>query len=253
MSSIASRSTLSALLLLPLAVAACGGEDQPGALGTEGAHEHGVARVNVAVEGSTATIEFVSPAMGIYGFEHEAVSEEDRARQSEGLETLRTRFASMFVMDEGLGCTFTPVHVGLVGDDHAHEDEHAHEAGDEHAHEAEDDHAHEAGDEHTHEDEHAHQAGDDHAHEAGDDQAPADAAAAAPGQQTAGEEAHEHDHAHAEVTAEFTVSCDSPLSGSRLAFAVGEVFPGIESLDVQVLADQVSGGRYQASGTGVEL
>lgn len=207
MSSITMRSTLPALLSLSLALAACGGEEQPGALGSEGAHEHGVARVNVAVEGSTATIEFESPAMGIYGFEHEAVSAEDLARQEEGLETLRTRFASMFVLDEGLGCSLTPVHVGMTGDDHAHEEdeEHAHDEGEEHAH--------------------------DEAASAGDTQEPT----------------------HAEVVAEFTVSCASPLSGSRLTFAVADVFPGIQSLDVQVLGDQVTGGRYQASGAGVEL
>lgn len=230
MFSITMRSAVSALLFLPLALAACGGEDQPGALGNEGAHEHGVARVNVAVEGSTATIEFVSPAMGIYGFEHEAVSAEDRARQEEGLEMLRTRFASMFVLDDELGCTFTPVHVGMAGDDHAHE------AGDDHAHDEADDHAHEEG--------------EDHAHE--------EAAAASPEQQivdtpAAAPSGDDHDHAHAEVVAEFTVSCDSPLAGRRLTLAVADVFPGIQSLDVQVLGDQVTGGRYQATGVGVEL
>ena len=240
MSSMTMRSAASVLLLpLALALAACSGEDQPQALGTEGAHEHGVARVNGAVEGSAASIEFVSPAMGIYGFEYEAVSEEDRARQAEGLETLRTRFASMFVVDEGLECQFTPVHVGLVGDDHAHDE------GDDHAHE--DDHAHAEGDEHAHDEEHAHE--DEHAHEEGEEHAHEETAAATPSEQPSGEESH--DHAHAEVVAEFTVSCASPLSGSRLTFAVGEVFPGITQLDVQVLADEVSGGRYQATGTGV--
>lgn len=242
MSSTTMRSATSALVLLSLSLAACGGEDQPGALGNEGAHEHGVARVNVAVDGSTATIEFVSPAMGIYGFEHEAVSEEDRARQAEGLQTLRTRFASMFVMDEGRACRFTLVHVGMVGD------EHAHEVGEDHAHEEGEDYAHD--DEHAHDGEHAHSEGEDHAHEEAAAAEPADQAAEAPAA-SQGEESH--DHAHAEVVAEFTVDCESPVSGSRLSFAVAEVFPGIQSLDVQVLGDQVTGGRYQASGAGVEL
>lgn len=231
------------LVVPALLLAACGG-DQPGAMGTEGAHEHGVARLNVVVEGTTATVEFLSPAMGVYGFEYEPTSDEDRRRQAQGLETLRTRFAEMLVFDPGLGCTVEPIHVGMEGEphdhgagDHAHEEGEAHEEGAEHAHDpshhhGEDYRGHEA--EHAHEDEHSHE--DEHAHE--------------------DPQAHDDEHAHdghAEVHGEFRVTCQQPLSGTRLTLNVGQILPGIEQIDVQVIGDRPVGGRYRATGSTVQL
>lgn len=39
------------------------------------AHVHGVAEINIAVEGTKATVEFRAPAESVMGFEHEAKSE----------------------------------------------------------------------------------------------------------------------------------------------------------------------------------
>lgn len=51
------------------------------------AHEHGVATLNVAVEGQRLSIEFDSPAVNVVGFEHAPRSEAERAaaKQAEGL------------------------------------------------------------------------------------------------------------------------------------------------------------------------
>ena len=43
------------------------------------AHEHGVASLNVALDGQTLEIQLQSPAMNLVGFEHEAKSEADKA------------------------------------------------------------------------------------------------------------------------------------------------------------------------------
>lgn len=237
-----------------LVLAACGGADQPGALGVEGAHEHGVARVNLAVDGLEAVVEFISPAMGIYGFEYEPTTDEDRRRQAEGLNTLRTRFAEMLRFDPALGCVVEPVRVGMDGHDHVHHEDEGYD----HAHRHEEGYSHET--HHGGGAAHGHDHGGGHAH--GSESDPEGGAQG----QGEGEEGHEgdaghahgdtahgHDHDHAEVHAEFTIRCTAPLSGSRLSFAVGSVFPGIESLDVQVVGDRTFGGRYRATGVTIDL
>jgi len=199
----------------------CGGDTVPGPLGTEGAHEHGVVRVNVAVDGNEAEVEFFSPAMNIYGFEYAPATDEDRARQQEGLTTLRERFAEMLVLDPALGCTVEPVIVGMMAGDHDHDHDHADEHQDDHAHE--DDH------DHGHDDEHGH----DHDQEAVDD--------------------HDHSNGHADVYGEFRVVCQQPLTGSRVRLAFGEVFPAVENVDLQVVGDRSIGGRYPATGSRVQF
>ena len=44
------------------------------------AHEHGVASLNVALDGQTLEIQLQSPAMNLVGFEHEAKSDADKAK-----------------------------------------------------------------------------------------------------------------------------------------------------------------------------
>ncbi|MFK3819649.1 DUF2796 domain-containing protein [Pseudomonas sp. NPDC089407] len=67
--------------LLPLAVAhAHDDHDHDHAHGTLGAHEHGVAKLNVVLDGNTLELEMDSPAMNLVGFEHAASSEADKAK-----------------------------------------------------------------------------------------------------------------------------------------------------------------------------
>ena len=54
------------------------------------AHEHGSARLNVALEGADLYVEFVSPAANIVGFEYEARTEEEKRTVHEALETLES-------------------------------------------------------------------------------------------------------------------------------------------------------------------
>ena len=48
--------------------------------GSLGKHEHGVASLNVALDGQTLEIQLQSPAMNLVGFEHEAKSDADKAK-----------------------------------------------------------------------------------------------------------------------------------------------------------------------------
>ncbi|NIF27830.1 DUF2796 domain-containing protein [Pantoea sp. Tr-811] len=67
--------------LLPLAVAHAHDEhDHDHAHSTLGAHEHGVAKLNVVLDGNTLELELDSPAMNLVGFEHLASSDADKAK-----------------------------------------------------------------------------------------------------------------------------------------------------------------------------
>jgi len=69
------RPLLLAVALLPFAVQAHD-EHEHGSLGK---HEHGVAQLNVALDGKTLELELDSPAMNLVGFEHLATSDADKA------------------------------------------------------------------------------------------------------------------------------------------------------------------------------
>ena len=69
--------------LLPLAVAHAHEDhdhDHDHAHSSLEAHEHGVARLNVALEGKILELELESPAMNLVGFEHAANSDDDKAK-----------------------------------------------------------------------------------------------------------------------------------------------------------------------------
>ncbi|AYG43268.1 DUF2796 domain-containing protein [Pseudomonas sp. Leaf58] len=68
--------------LLPLAVAYAHADDHEHdhAHGTLGAHEHGVAKLNAALDGNTLELELDSPAMNLVGFEHAVSSAADKAK-----------------------------------------------------------------------------------------------------------------------------------------------------------------------------
>ena len=97
----------------------------------EGAHVHGAATFNLAVDGDHKFgIELRAPAQSIYGFEHEATSEADRATRDAALAKLsQAGFAELIGLDAGAGCRVlsheVEEHSAGDGHDHDHEDEHA--------------------------------------------------------------------------------------------------------------------------------
>ena len=86
-----------------------------------GAHEHGTAAVNIAIEERTAIIELTAPAGSIVGFEHQAKSAADQTTQAKALDLLRNNMDSMVVIDPTLGCRFSPTKIDVVqqGAEHA--------------------------------------------------------------------------------------------------------------------------------------
>ena len=130
--------------LLPLAAQAHeeGHDHEHGSLG---AHEHGVARLNAALDGQTLELEMQSPAMNLVGFEHAASSDADKAKVA-GARKLLEQPLSLFKLPAAANCQISDQQLesplfgsGPAADDD--DDEH-HKDGDEHHHEHSEIHAH---------------------------------------------------------------------------------------------------------------
>ena len=99
-------------------------------LGTAGAHEHGIARLGLAVDGARVTVDLELPAESVFGFEHAPRSAEERATVAEALDRLRTGGASLLAFPDGATCALDSAEVQApegAEDDHAGEDQHTHE------------------------------------------------------------------------------------------------------------------------------
>ncbi|WP_462401766.1 DUF2796 domain-containing protein [Pseudomonas sp. Marseille-QA0332] len=113
--------------------------------GSLGAHEHGVAQLNVVLDGKNLKLELESPAMNLVGFEHLASSDADKAKVAAVRQQL-VQPTKLFGLSQAAGCSETaqelesPLFADQPAPEHKHEHEH------EHAHESE----------HQHSDIHAH-------------------------------------------------------------------------------------------------
>jgi hypothetical protein len=103
------RGALSAALTILLAAMASAAEKR-----RHDPHVHGVAEVNIAVEGSKADVEFRVPADSVMGFEHEAKTESDRKKRDAALRTVQTKMPQMVVFDSRLGCKISQVKTAVV-------------------------------------------------------------------------------------------------------------------------------------------
>ena len=98
-------------------------------LGTVGAHEHGIARLGLAVDGTRLTVDLELPAESVFGFEHAPHTEQERATVAEALDRLRTGGARLLAFPDGATCALDSAEVhapGGVEDDHAGEDQPPH-------------------------------------------------------------------------------------------------------------------------------
>ncbi|HEY0285825.1 MAG TPA: DUF2796 domain-containing protein [Pseudomonas sp.] len=91
--------------LLPLAIAHATEEhDHDHEHGSLGAHEHGVARLDVAQEGTTLEFDLNTPAMNIVGFEHAATSDADKSTLADAREKL-LKPHGLFAVPEAAQCS----------------------------------------------------------------------------------------------------------------------------------------------------
>lgn len=127
--------------LLPLAVAHAHDEHDHDH-GTLAAHEHGVAKLNVVLDGNTLELELDSPAMNLIGFEHAASTDADKAKVAAARQQLEQPL-KLFGLAQAAGCKdeAQELQSPLFGDaahadddDDAHEHEHGHQHADVNAH-----------------------------------------------------------------------------------------------------------------------
>ena len=118
---------------------ASGPEVEGAPVGTVGAHEHGVVRMGLAVDGQRMSLNLEAPAATVFGFEHDPETEEEIGVVSEAMETLKTRVGEVIAVSSELACELEDVEVVSapeVDEEHAHSDdeEHAHSDDEEHSH-----------------------------------------------------------------------------------------------------------------------
>ncbi len=184
----------------------------PLAFAQQSAHVHGIATLNLAIEGDELEIEFVSPADNIVGFEHEASTSAERDAIKAAIAKLENATA-LFDLPAAAGCKLHEAEVRHTHDEHDEHDDHGH---DDHGHEAKhDDHEH-GHDDHGHDD-HGHEAKhDDHGHD---------------------DHGHDHDEAegeHSEFLAHYHFDCNGSQIAS-IGLRLFEQWPRIEAIHLQAL------------------
>ena len=220
------------------------------------AHEHGVAGMNIGVEGKDIHITFTPTGHDVMGFEHKPETDKEKAAALAAKRTLEDGL-KLFGVPEAAKCKveYTEVTSGLFhfaeDDDHDHaagekeeHDDHAHgkDDHDDHAHgkKDHDDQAHDKDehDGHAHDkkdhDKHAHDKDDhdDHAHE----------------KKEHDERAHDHDghgeEAHDDVLAKYHFVCANPAALDALEMTYFKAFPLAETVKVNAITDA---GQYSVS------
>jgi hypothetical protein len=85
-----------------------------------GAHQHGHAELQLAIEGNRIDLMFTSPAYNLLGFEHRARTDEQKARVTETADWLRQ---TPLLDTAEASCTVVnaTVHHQADGDDHGHD------------------------------------------------------------------------------------------------------------------------------------
>ncbi|MBV7555698.1 DUF2796 domain-containing protein [Pseudomonas sp. PDM28] len=128
--------------MLPLAIAHAADEHDH-EHGSLGAHEHGVGRLNAALDGKTLALELQSPAMNLVGFEHVATSDADKAKVA-AARALLEQPLSLFNLPKAAGCVVEnqELESPLFGDTPDADDDHGEDAKDEHHHDHSEIHAH---------------------------------------------------------------------------------------------------------------
>lgn len=104
------------------------------------AHAHGLATLDIAIEGKTGVLRFVAPAEDVYGFERAPRNAAERQKRDAALTKLRTRFAELVILDASLGCRITNSSLKDIGDRAADHDR-AHAEGRDHDHDEDGGHA----------------------------------------------------------------------------------------------------------------
>jgi hypothetical protein len=80
-------------------------------------HVHGVAEINIIVEGKRVVVEFHAPAESVMGFEHEAKSDVEKKKRDAAIKRINDRFNELVVFDKKFGCQSQAGKVTIVQSD----------------------------------------------------------------------------------------------------------------------------------------
>lgn len=208
------------------------GDDHGGSLG---AHVHGIASLNMALDGKFLELEFHTPAANIYGFEHAPRTEEQFTQVREAQRTLQ-QADQLFGLTSAAGCQPGRVELEQSSEEGEHHEEHAgHDHHDEHAahdkHEEHDDHHDDHGHHEKHDDHHdehaSHEKHDEHDHDKHDEHAHHE-----------GEE-----DSHSDLSVHYYYQCSAPEKLNSLEVGLFKAFPALEKLNLQLITPRVQKGE----------
>jgi hypothetical protein len=77
-------------------------------------HAHGIAEINIAIEGKKIAVELLTPTEGLMGFEHEATTDAEKKKRDAAVRILESRFDELVILDRKLGCKSKPGKVTVV-------------------------------------------------------------------------------------------------------------------------------------------
>lgn len=171
-----------------------------------GAHVHGIAALNLALEGDEVHVEFDSPAANIVGFEYAPSSQADHAALDKAVAMLKDG-DRLFRFNTQAGCRMEKsiVSSALLEEEH---DAHAGRHSDDHDHEGKDEQRHEKHEAHGHE-EHGHK--------------------------------EQEGETHSDIQAVYHFECDKPGRLTQLTVELFEAFPATEEIDVQYVIESKQG------------
>ena len=163
--------------------------------GSLDAHEHGVASLNLVVDGNQVSLELDSPAANLVGFEYQPSTDEDRATVARVKAALE-QADGLFTLTAAADCQLQQVELDsplFAAHDHEEHEDHDH-----------DEHDHHDADEHAHDDEHEHE----HEHEHGE---------------------------HADIEGRFDYVCAAPEQLEALTLPLFNDFPAMQRIQVQAI------------------
>ena len=230
------------------------------------AHEHGVALMTLVVENDTLTMDFISPAINIVGFEYAPKTDEEKALVDQALIDLGN-VDNLLSFSNGASCSMVSNNIASeLSDADGHDDEH-HEGEEEH-HEGEDEHHDEDGEEEHHEGEEEHHEGEEEEHhdedgeehhEGEEEHHDEDGEEHHEGEEEEhhdedgeehheGEEEHdEHGHeeeesVHSEFHASYTFTCNNVNRLAEIDLkGLFEQYPNVLDLDLQYVTEDTQG------------
>jgi hypothetical protein len=179
------------------------------ALGVAGAHEHGVLRFGLAVDGTEVALAGEAPAEALFGFERAPETEEERAVVAERLRELRADAGSLVSFAESNRCYVNAISVDAPAVFASADGAHAHD---------------DPGASHDPEEGEVENARDHEGSEAEED-------------------AHDHEEdGHLEVAMSIGWSCEVSPEGYPATLQVSRLIPRAELVDLTVVTSRGSGG-----------